>query len=419
MPFIVKMPKLSPTMEEGQIAKWHKKENDFVETGDLLLEITTDKATVEYEALDEGYLRKFVKKEGELAKVNEPIAIFSLSKDEAIEDIAIAPKAEKPKKEPLEKKEEKKEESFISLPIFTPEPPLKMDIPRERTGRIKVSPLAKKISEKKGLDLASIQGTGHGGRITVKDLEHAQPKSIVSFTSKSYTPIAPGSYEEIALTPMRKAIAKKLQQSKSSIPHFYVKKVVDATAFFSLYQELKKMHFRLTVNDLLIKACAYALRKHPEVNRGFNSATEKIIQFQTIDISVAVTLKEGLITPIIRKADEKTLPEIAKEVKELAEKAATLALKEEEYKGGSFCISNLGMFGIDAFLAVINPPQAAILAVGAIKDAVLVKEGQMVVGKTLILNLSCDHRVIDGALAAQFLQTLAFLIENPSSLLLL
>lgn len=402
-------------MEEGQIAKWHKKENDFVEAGELLLEITTDKATVEYEALDKGYLRKIVKKEKELASINEPIAIFSLTKDEEI----VLPQAPpiQVKEKLRESREEKPQVMQTAQPIFTPEPPLKLTPPLQKTGRIKASPLAKKIGEKKGLDLESVQGSGHGGRITLKDLDKAEQKGLVSFEKKPSL-IPPGSYEELPLSPMRKVIAKKLQQSKSSIPHFYVKKVVDATAFYALYQELKKMHFRLTVNDLLIKAAAFALREHPEVNRGFNSASEKIVQFQTIDISVAVNLTEGLITPIIRKADEKNLHEISREIKELAEKASKLALKEEEYKGGSFCISNLGMFGIDEFLAVINPPQAAILAVGAVKDQALVKDGKLLIGKTLNLNLSSDHRVIDGALAARFLQTLAFLLENPSSLLL-
>lgn len=426
MPFTVTMPKLSPTMEEGVIAKWHKKENEFVEAGELLLEIATDKATVEHTALDEGWLRLILVKEGDSATVNQPIAIFTIKKEESIEnykekDLPI-------KEEKVFVKEEKREEApsikassgGLLQPAFVPEPPLKKapHLPIHSSERIIASPLAKRVAKERGLDLSTLTGSGAGGRITIEDLDRAGPEALVAFSREKQPEREAGSYEEIAMTPMRKVIAKRLQESKTFIPHFYVKKTIDVAALVALRMQLQEMKLKVSVNDLMIRAVALALRAHPEINRGFNSVTQKIIQFKTVDISVAVTLPEGLITPIIRECDYKDLGHISFEVKDLAKKAREGQLKEYEYKGGSFCISNLGMYGIDEFTAVINPPQGAILAVGAVQEAAVVKEGKVVVGKRLSVTLSADHRVIDGAQAAQFLMTLTKLVENPVSLTL-
>jgi len=426
MPFTFTMPKLSPTMEEGSIAKWHKKEGEYVAAGDVLLEIATDKATVEHQALDEGWLRKILVSEGGTAKVNQPIAILTVQENESIEGYVLKEEKPAPPKAAEEKPTEKQEEesalsvpSTFSQPAFTPEPPLEAEPRRApKEGRILVSPLAKRLAKEKGLDLSTVEGSGPSGRITSRDLERAQPTGLVTFGRQESPEFPAGSYEEVPLTPMRKIIARRLQESKSFIPHFYVKQVIDAEPLFALREQLKAYNLKVTYNDMIIKACALALREHPGVNSGFNSVNQTVIRFKTIDISVAVTVEAGLITPIVRQADYKNLGQISIEVKQLAERARLMKLKEQEYKGGSFCVSNLGMFGITEFTAVINPPQAAILAVGGIEGQPVIKEGKIVAGKTLALTLSADHRVIDGALGAQFMKTLQKILENPIALIL-
>lgn len=423
MPFTVTMPKLSPTMEEGVIAKWHKREGEFVEAGALLLEITTDKATLEHYALDEGWLRKIMVQEGDAAIVNQPIAIFTVKKEESMQESSEKNKPEEKEPSKTINEPEKTPVSFstgsgLLQPAFIPEPALKQKFtpPSLSTTRIVASPLAKKLAQEQGRDLTAIKGSGPGGRIVAKDVERAPLEGFL--TSQRGSKETPGSYEEIAMSPMRKAIAKRLQESKTFIPHFYVKKSIDAEPLMAIRAQLQEMGVKVTVNDLMLRASALALRKHPEINRGFNSVSQKIIQFKTIDISVAVTLEEGLITPIIRECDHKNLQHIASEIRELAARAREGKLEEHEYKGGSFCLSNLGMYGIDEFSAVINPPQAAILAVGGVKEEAVIKEGQLAIGKRLHVVLSADHRVIDGSQAAQFLTTLAKLIENPVALTL-
>lgn len=420
MPFLFTMPKLSPTMEEGTIAKWLKKEGDYVEAGELIVEIATDKATVEHAALDEGYLRQILIKEGQGAIVNQPIALFSATKDENIEN--ALPKKEVKKEAPA-KTNEKVPTPAVSgaerrEPLFVPEKPLEdysLDSFRDKE-RLKASPLAKKLAEEKGLDLTTVKGTGPHGRITSEDLKGAGPKALVSFGRKEPPQDLPGSYEEVPLTHLRKIIGKRLQDSKSFIPHFYVRQTVEVSALWNLYEQLKALKLKVTINDLLIRATALALVQHPELNCGFNSQTQSIIRFKTIDIAVAVSMPDGLITPIIRLADYKNVGEISTEIRALAERGRQGKLKEHEYKGGSFSISNLGMYGTTEFAAVINPPQAAILAVGGVEDKPVVKDGAIVPGKTLHLTLSVDHRVIDGAVAAQFLKTLKILLEQPIGL---
>lgn len=425
MPFMFNMPKLSPTMEEGAVAKWLKKEGEFVEAGEVLLEITTDKATVEHSALDEGWLRKIVIADGAMVRVNEPIAIFSESKDESIEGF-MPVKNEKVQQEVAavveQVSEVKQQATLFATPSHIPEPPLKgydHPAPSEAPGeRILASPLAKQLAKKMGLDLSTVKGSGPGGRITSRDLEKAQPEGMVTFGRREAPMLAPGTFKEVPLSPMRKVIAKRLQESKSFIPHFYVKQTVNVEHLINLREQLKNLDLKVTFNDMVVRATALALRQHPKLNRGFNSVNQTIIEYETVDISIAVSIEDGLITPIVRHADFKNLGQISSEVKALAKRAMTGKLNPHEYKGGSFCISNLGMYGITEFTAVINPPQAAILAIGGIEEVPVVKNGKVVAGKTLNLTLSSDHRVVDGSDAAEFLRTLKHLLENPVGLTL-
>ena len=430
MPFTVTMPKLSPTMQEGTIARWLKKEGAKVDAGEVLLEVATDKATVEYNALDDGYLRKILIPEGGHAIVNQPIAIFTEKADENISGYApVGTMPEAPKTETPEKRTPSMKESPAApvasspQPVFTPEPPLANYAFNFPTGsapkRTPASPLARKLAKDKGLDLTTVKGTGPGGRVTSHDLDLAQPDQAVSFGKREYPTIAPGTFEEVALTPMRKVIAQRLQQAKSSIPHIYVRQEIDAAALTVSREQLKNGNLKVSINDFVIRAAALALREHPHCNSGFNSAAQSIVLFKTIDIAIAVSVEGGLITPILRHADYKNLGEIAVEVKELAGRAREGKLQPDEYKGGSFTISNLGMFGVTDFCAIINPPQAAILAVGGIEDAPVVKNGAVVAGKRMVLTLSVDHRVIDGAEAAKFLKSIQKYLENPALLLVL
>jgi pyruvate dehydrogenase E2 component (dihydrolipoamide acetyltransferase) len=428
MPFTLKMPKLSPTMEEGTLVAWQKKEGDFVEAGAVLLEVATDKATVEYEAIDEGFLRKILVKGGDEALVNEALAVFTLDKEESIE--GYVPEGLIPV-EVVAKEEEPSETSSTSvtrqpvaagglaMPAFEPEPPLELQNsgPSYSGGRSFVSPLAKKWAEDKGLDLTTVKGSGPRGRIMSRDLDMAQPGATVGFGTESEPTDPPGTYEEENLTPMRKIVGKRLQEAKTFIPHFYVTQVFDAQPVANAREELKGYGVKLTFNDFIVRACALALRKHPSINSGFNSVNQTIVRFRTIDIGIAVSVDGGLYTPLVRHADHKNLGEISSEVRLLAKRARENKLEPHEYKGGSFTISNLGMFGISDFIAVINPPQAAILAVGGIRDVPVVKNGEIVPGKTMSVTLSSDHRVIDGAAAADFLRTLKGYLENPSGLL--
>lgn len=430
MPFTLTMPKLSPTMEEGTIVKWRVKEGDFVKVGDVLLEVATDKATVEHSALDQGFIRKILISEGQTAKVNDPIAIFTEKKEESIAEFQaqLEKKPEvkaAPTKEAAIPKDAKAapvsaEAKAMQQPAFTPEPPLEhyeFEFPEEVPEHIPASPLAKKLAKEKGIDLATIKGTGPSGRVVSRDLEMGQPAAKVTFGRHGVPKIAPGTFEEEPLSQMRKAIGKRLQESKTFVPHFYVSQEIDAAALVAIREQLKEGGLKLTFNDFVVRASALALRDHPEINSGFNTVNSSIIRFKTIDISIAVNIEAGLITPIVRHADYKNLGQISSEVKMLANKAKQGKLKREEYTGGSFTISNLGMFGISEFIAVINPPQAAILAIGGIQEKPVVKQGQVVPGKTMMLTLSVDHRVIDGTDAAKFLKTLQKYLENPALLI--
>ncbi len=426
MPFTVTMPKLSPTMEEGTITKWHKKEGDHVKAGDVLFEVATDKATVEHNALDPGYLRKILIGNGKDAVVNQPIAIFTVKQDESIE--GYKPEGAPPKQAAPAPTAEKKAEAHapaaapkaagaMQQPAFVPEPPLSHYVFPQPAKEQRASPLAKKLAQEKGVDLTTVKGTGPQHRVMSRDLNLAQPDAVVAFGRQDVPKIAPGTYEEEALSPMRKIVGQRLQESKTFIPHFYVTQDVNVAALSTIRDHLKNVGVKVSFNDLIVRATAIALRKHPEINSGYNSVNASLIRFKTIDISIAVTVNGGLITPIIRHADYKNVGQISTETKTLALRAREGKLAREEYVGGSFTISNLGMFGVSEFIAVINPPQAAILAVGGMEEKPVVKNGHVVPGKLMRLTLSADHRVIDGADAAKFLKTLQFYLENPSMLL--
>ncbi len=423
------MPKLSPTMEEGTIAKWHKKEGDKVASGELLVEVATDKATVEYNALDEGYLRKILVPDGGAAIVNQPIAIFTEGASESIEGYkpegTMPTKTEAPKEEKTVKSGEAPAKpsggAAMQQPVFAPEAPLssyEFEFPSGKVEkRTKASPLAKKLAKEKGLDLGTVKGSGPGGRVTSRDLDLAQPDQMVAFGKRERPSVAPGTYEEMALSPMRKVIAQRLQQAKSFIPHIYVRQEVDAAALFEAREQLKQGNLKVSFNDFVIRACALALREHPNANSGFDSGKQAVILFKTIDISVAVSIEGGLITPIIRHADYKNLGEISVEVKELAARAKMGKLQPEEYKGGSFTVSNMGMYGVTDFCAIINPPQACILAVGGIEECARVKNGIISAGRRMNIILSADHRVVDGSEAAKLIKSIQKYLENPALLL--
>lgn len=426
------MPKLSPTMTEGTIAKWHVKEGDYVNAGDLLMEIVTDKATVEHNAIDEGYVRKILMLDGGEVHVNKPIAIFTETVDESIEgyepegeeEVVTSPEEIAPASD-AEKAEVVVAPTPAALgglqqPAFVPEPALEgycfKGPSKPFRGRQLASPLARRLAADKGINLATVKGTGPDGRIMSRDLETGQPVALVTFGEKEKPTIAPGSYEEKTITPMRKIVGRRLQESKTFIPHFYVTQEINAKPLSELREQLKAGGLKVTFNDFILRAAALTLKQHPEINSGINTATSSIIQFKTIDIAVAVSMDDGLITPIIRHADHKNLAELSSEIRSLVKRARAGKLSREEYSGGSFTISNLGMFGVRDFIAVINPPQAAILAIGGIQDKPVVENDLVVPGKTISLTLSADHRVVDGIDSAKFLATIKLILENPSLL---
>lgn len=430
MPFTLTMPKLSPTMEAGTIAKWRKKEGEYVKVGEVIFEVATDKATVEHSVLDAGWLRKILIKDGEEAIVNQSVAIFTEKQDESIEGYkpeGNLPKAAEnisAKKEELTPMTKAKESTSapalgLTQPAFTPEAPLKdyqFILPQE--GHIAASPLAKKLAKEKGIDLSTVPGSGPGHRVMSRDIDLGQPDLPVTFGRNEKPTLPAGSFEEEKLSPMRKAIGQRLQASKTFIPHFYVTQEIRAERLLDTQAQLKTIGHKVSINDFIIRASALALREHPQVNSGFNSVNQSIIRFKTIDISIAVSIEAGLITPIIRYADFKNLGQISSEMKQLAQKARDGKLEREEYTGGSFTISNLGMYKISEFVAVINPPQAAILAIAGIEDKPVIEDGQVIPGKTLKLTLSGDHRVFDGVEGAKFLKTIQRFLENPARLLI-
>jgi pyruvate dehydrogenase E2 component (dihydrolipoamide acetyltransferase) len=409
------MPMLSPSMTEGTLVKWIKKEGDAVKSGDILAEVETDKATMDLEAFDAGILRKILVPEGTKVAVNARIGIIG-TKDEAIDASAPAPEKATPTAKPVEA-QAAAPVSETKTAVATPEPAVS-------GSRIKASPLAKKIASQAGVNLAALTGSGPGGRIVKKDVLSAPANGHAPAGGSSLFPRGPiandGSQK---MSTMRSVIAKRLLESKTTIPHFYLEIEVDAKPLLDLRAQLNDALGKLTppvklsLNDFVLKAAAEAVRRVPAVNASFEG--DSIRQHGHVQLSFAVAIAEGLITPIIREAQNKSLIQISSEAKSLAAKARDGKLKPEEFQGGTFTISNLGMLGIDRFSAIINPPQAAILAVGNIVKKPVVGPGDtIVVGHRQSITLSCDHRVVDGAVGAAYLKELRELIEKPALLLI-
>ncbi len=436
MPINILMPALSPTMEEGKLAKWLKVEGDNIAAGDIIAEIETDKATMEVEAVDEGKLGKIVVPDGtEGVKVNAVIAVLLEEGEDAsaigsatgfASETAPAPKKGNGAEAPAAA-------SAAAAPAPTPAPaaPAKAD-----GGRVFASPLARRIAAEKGIDLGGIRGSGPHGRIVKADVEGARaaPMAAAAPAAAAPVPAAPAGpstemvrrmyadreHEEITLDGMRKTIAARLSEAKSTIPHFYLRRDIELDALLKLRASMnakgEKRGIKLSVNDYIIKACALALQQVPDCNAVW--AGDRVLKFKASDVAVAVAIEGGLFTPVIRDAETKSLSVLSAEMKDLAARAKTRKLAPHEYQGGSFAISNLGMMGIDNFDAVINPPHASILAVGAGVQKPVVKDGAVAIATVMSVTLSVDHRVIDGALGAQFLDAVKGYIEDPLSMLM-
>ncbi|OYX44344.1 MAG: pyruvate dehydrogenase complex dihydrolipoamide acetyltransferase [Rhodobacterales bacterium 32-67-9] len=420
------MPALSPTMEEGTLAKWLVKEGDTVASGDILAEIETDKATMEFEAVDEGIVGKILVAEGTSGvKVNTPIAVM-------IEDGESADAAPTPKAAPAAAPA-----AVAAAPAAAPAAPAPA-APKSAGGRVLASPLARRLAKEKGVDIAALTGSGPHGRIVKADVEAASvaPKAAVpaaapAAPAPAAMPTGPAAstvarmyegrdYEEVTLDGMRKTIAARLTEAKQTIPHFYLRRDVQLDALMTfrgeLNAQLEARGVKLSVNDFIIKACALALQDVPNANAVW--AGDRILKLKPSDVAVAVAIEGGLFTPVLKDAHQKSISALSTEMKDLAARARTRKLAPHEYQGGSFAISNLGMMGIDNFDAVINPPHGAILAVGAgVKKPVVKADGEIGVATVMSMTLSVDHRVIDGALGAELLKAIVGYLESPMSML--
>jgi pyruvate dehydrogenase E2 component (dihydrolipoamide acetyltransferase) len=438
------MPALSPTMTEGTLSRWLKKEGEPIKAGDVIAEIETDKATMEVEAVDEGVLGKILVADGTAGvKVNEPIAVL-VEQGEAVPAEAPAPKAvpdtkqeaapvpapaaTKPATAPADK--------AAPTPVTAPAPAKGNGHHAAAGDRVFVSPLARRMALQAGIDLASLNGSGPNGRIVKIDIEGAmsgaKPAPAQAAAAAPTAAPAPKVAAPVAISAphtllpnsnIRKVIARRLVEAKQTIPHFYVSMDIEIDALLKLREELNAKSpkdgpsvFRLSVNDLIIKAAAITLRRIPKVNASYTE--EAIALYDDVDISVAVSIPDGLITPIIRKADQKGLAAISNEMKDLAARARTGKLKPEEFQGGGFSISNMGMYGVSEFAAIINPPQAAILAVAAGQQRPVVKNGALAIATVMTCTMSVDHRVVDGALGAEWLAAFKTIVEDPLSLML-
>jgi pyruvate dehydrogenase E2 component (dihydrolipoamide acetyltransferase) len=450
----IKMPKLSDQMTEGKIAEWMKKEGDEVKAGDVVAQVETEKATLDVEAFESGVLLGIVVKAGETAPVGRPIAWLGARGEKVPESEAGAAEggdaakqaraggevahvstqpaqpaaAKAPRPEPAQQAPERKPQAAPPPPRGARQAPTQASF-RETSpsGRIVASPAARKRARERGIDIAGVEGSGPRGRIVLADLERAPAGRAAPGAPAAPAPPAPAGKkkralpprvelrdETLPLTPMRKAIARNLAVAKPGAPHYYLEISADMRRMVALREQLEELgEGPVSFNDLVVKAAADALTRHPEVNAAWGA--DAIVRRGTVDIGVAVAIEDGLITPVVRGADGKSVFEIAAEIRELAGRAREKRLKPEEYQGASFTISNLGMFGIEAFYAVINPPEAAILAVGTVQKVPWVDEatGEVVAMERMRLGLSGDHRVIDGATGARFLQTLKAILESP------
>ncbi len=419
MPIKVTMPALSPTMTEGTLAKWLKSEGDKVEAGDVIAEIETDKATMEVEAVDEGILGKILVQAGtENVPVNDVIAVLlEEGEDKGAVDAFLKNGASKTP--PSSADEPPRQEA---APAAAPAP---QSSPQKQDGRVFASPLARRIAKDKGLDLASVKGSGPHGRVVKADVEAAKPgaapaaKTPAQAVDAAKLSNAYGmSYSEIPNNNIKKITAKRLLESKQTVPHFYLTIECRLDTLLAARKEINAQagnDFKLSVNDFIIKACAMALQAYPAANVAWSE--QAVLQFDHSDISVAVATPNGLITPIVKNAETKGLREISEEVKDLAKRARDGKLKPEEFQGGTFTVSNLGMFGVKEFAAIINPPQSCILAVGAGIEQPVVNNGKIEIATVMTCTLSTDHRSVDGAVGAEFLQYFKRYIENPISML--
>ncbi len=433
---IVRMPKLSDTMTEGVVAAWHKKVGDKVKSGDVLAEIETDKATMEFESFTDGVLLHIGVDTGKTAPVDSVLAVLGKEGEDISallkEAEASTPKSEeKPKEEPEQeqkseakeeapKKEERKEEPVHAeapkgngqipapKPAFAPMRAQPAASATTTNGRVKASPLARRLAEEKGIDIGRVQGSGDEGRIVKRDIEN--------FSGGGYGYTAPQveGFEEVAVSQMRKTIARRLAESKFSAPHFYLTLEMDMTRAMQVREAINAQikPDKVSFNDLVIKAVALALKQHPKVNSSWLG--DRIRYNQHVHVGVAVAVEEGLLVPVVRFADGKPLRQIAVEVKDYAAKAKSKKLQPQDWEGNTFTISNLGMFGIEQFTAIINPPDSCIMAVGGIVEKPVVKNGQIVIGHTMKVTLSCDHRVVDGVTGSAFLQTFKQYMEEPA-----
>ncbi len=446
MPIELLMPALSPTMTEGNLAKWHKKEGDAVKAGDVIAEIETDKATMEFEAVDEGTLGRILVPEGtEGVKVNQPIALLLEEGEDkaALAGAAKAPAAA-PKTAPPSAAAKPAPETPRAAPAAAPAPSVaSAPAPRSNghaeAGRILASPLARRMAEKAGLDLSRLSGSGPHGRVVKHDIDAAlakgpaAPRAVPARAPAAAMPgtIAPPSYgrdqvvalagnpafTELPITGMRRVIARRMVESKLAIPHYYLTVDCEIDALLRMREEINAAAgLKLSVNDFVIKAAALTLKKVPAVNASWSE--DAILQWETADIAIAVAIEEGLITPIIKAAERKGLQQISAEMRDLGTRARAGKLKLQEFQGGTFSISNLGMYGIKDFTAVINPPHSAILAIGTGEQRAVVKHGALAVATVMSCTLACDHRVVDGAVGAQWIQAFKKIIEAPGMLAL-
>ena len=406
---VIRMPKMSDTMTEGVIVSWLKQVGDDIKPGDILAEVETDKATMELENYVKGTLLHIGIPAGGSVPVDALIAIVG-QKGEDIS--ALLNGASAPAAAPAKAEETKVETAAPTAPAPAPVANTSND------SRVKASPLAKKIADEKGIDLNSVSGSGDGGRIVKRDVETFTPAAKTAGAPSITLPTVVGqeSYEEVPVSQMRKVIARRLGESKHTAPHFYLTMSINMDKAIEARKAMLEFSpVKISVNDIIIKAVAAALRKNPAANSSWLG--DKIRYNHHINIGVAVAIEDGLIVPVVKFADSKSLSHISAEVKELADKAKNKKLQPNEFEGNTFTISNLGMFGIDEFTAIINPPDACILAVGAAKETVVVENGQMKVANVMKVTLSCDHRVVDGAVGSAFLKTLKELLENPVKLL--
>jgi pyruvate dehydrogenase E2 component (dihydrolipoamide acetyltransferase) len=398
----VLMEALSPTMEEGKLLTWLKQEGDEVTAGDVLAEVETDKAVMELQARGAGVLRRIVAADGATVAVGSIVGIIA-DPDEEIPDL---PTAGAPKEKPAAAPKQPAEPAAApdAAPASPPFP--EAEVSALAGGRVKASPLARRMASERGVDLSRVAGSGPGGRIVKRDVEGAEAAA----------PAAAGAYEDVELSQLRKTIAKRLVQSLGPIPHFFLTTEIDMERAADAREALNALGDgpKISFNDIVMKVVAAALRQHRACNAWWLDG--KIRYFEDVHLSMAVAIPDGLITPVIRHADRKSLREIATEARQLAERARERKLTPEEYTGGTFSVSNLGMFDIEHFTAVINPPEAGIVAVGSIVERPVVADGELEVRKRMRLTMSCDHRVIDGATGAQFLQTVKRMLENPLAL---